>query len=203
MPLRPTSVTGHVISAGRMTGAVKVRTTRQVYNQFLRKHFRTYPTTHVADPSGSLRTGDTVRITPPMGGIADLIEILAPWGPPLEDRPQIPGVTELERRRREKKEQRDLRKERRIMGEVEGEKVSQGGVEGTRGPPLEGGSKEGAEGVGRIGQRNAQKATKYETLGTLREEEKITREKEVGLSEEEIKRRVGGGVGTAGRIRKV
>lgn len=37
MPRPPASLCGTVVSAGRMMKAVKVRTTKQVYNSFLKK----------------------------------------------------------------------------------------------------------------------------------------------------------------------
>ncbi|KAI4199508.1 MAG: hypothetical protein LQ350_004574 [Teloschistes chrysophthalmus] len=101
MPPPPKILSGTVISAGLMEKAVKVRTTKPVYDSFLRKHYTRPKIHHVSDPNSSLRTGDVVRIaaiTPRgvNGGIRHVVtNILAPWGPPIEERPPIPTFDQI------------------------------------------------------------------------------------------------------------
>ncbi|KAI4109241.1 MAG: hypothetical protein L6R37_000672 [Teloschistes peruensis] len=101
MPHPPKILCGTVISAGLMEKAVKVRTSKQVYDSFLRKHYTRQRTHHVSDPNSSLRTGDVVRIAAikPRGnndGIRHVVtDILAPWGPAVEERPPIPTFEQI------------------------------------------------------------------------------------------------------------
>ncbi|KAI4213447.1 MAG: hypothetical protein LQ351_003947 [Letrouitia transgressa] len=119
----PRSLCGIVVSAGKMMKAVKVRTAKQVYNSFLRKHFLTYPSYLVADPNSSLRTGDVVRIATTWQVSKHIkhvvTEIVAPWGPPIEERPPIPSAEAREEERRSKKEAKLARKAKRQRGEQE------------------------------------------------------------------------------------
>lgn len=46
-------------------------------------------------------------------------EIVAPWGPPIEERPPIPSAGEREEERRSKKEAKLARKAKRQRGEQE------------------------------------------------------------------------------------
>ncbi|KAL8695361.1 MAG: hypothetical protein Q9218_000120 [Villophora microphyllina] len=116
MPSPPQTLCGTVISAGLMQKAVKVRTTRQVYNAFLQKFHTRQKTHHVSDPNSSLRTGDVVRIAPakwssPSNSIKHVVtEIVAPWGEPMEERPPIPSLGELAKERRAKNKARMARK---------------------------------------------------------------------------------------------
>ncbi|KAK4691951.1 hypothetical protein P7C71_g5157, partial [Lecanoromycetidae sp. Uapishka_2] len=84
---------GVVVSAGKMMRAVKVRTARQVYNSFLKKHFLTYQSYLVSDPNSSLRTGDVVKILAEKRvsrHIKHVVsEIVAPWGPGIDERPPV------------------------------------------------------------------------------------------------------------------
>ncbi|KAL8874325.1 MAG: hypothetical protein Q9174_000324 [Haloplaca sp. 1 TL-2023] len=123
MPTPPHTLCGVVVSAGRMMKAVKVRTTKQTYNSFLRKHYTAYQTHHVSDPASSLRTGDVVRIAPaswrsPKDNIKHVVtSILAPWGEPIEERPPIPKIEELEEKARAKREAKmERRQERKRNG---------------------------------------------------------------------------------------
>ncbi len=91
----------------------------------------------MSDPNDSLRTGDSVRI---MSGWRTsrhithvVVEILAPWGPAIEERP--PVLTEVELLKI-KKEQREKRVERRRLRQEgrndeegkEGDGQSEGGL---------------------------------------------------------------------------
>ncbi|KAL8732916.1 MAG: hypothetical protein Q9181_003783 [Wetmoreana brouardii] len=133
MPSPPQILTGTVISAGRMTKAVKVRTTKQIYNSFLRKHYTAHQTHHVSDPNSSLRMGDVVRIaaahwrSPGMSIRHVVTEIVAPWGEPVEERPPI---LSLEETKEGEKMKRDAKIERRAARRREGRK------EGGRGATL-------------------------------------------------------------------
>ncbi|KAL8706206.1 MAG: hypothetical protein Q9201_000712 [Fulgogasparrea decipioides] len=129
MPSPPQILTGTVISAGRMTKAVKVRTTKQVYNSFLRKHYTVHQTHHVSDPHSSLRTGDVVRIAAarwrsPGTSIRHVVtEIVAPWGEPVEERPPVPSLKETEENERMKRNAKiGRRAERRREGRKDGDR---------------------------------------------------------------------------------
>ncbi|KAG8529320.1 uncharacterized protein KY384_005956 [Bacidia gigantensis] len=84
---------GVVISSGKMMRAIKVRTSKQVYNSFLKKHFVNYDNHLVSDPTEATRTGDVVRITTE-GQVSRHIrhvvtEIVAPWGSEIHERPAV------------------------------------------------------------------------------------------------------------------
>ncbi|KAL8974325.1 MAG: hypothetical protein Q9197_001445 [Variospora fuerteventurae] len=108
MPSPPQTLCGTVISAGKMMKTVKVRTTKQVYNSFLRKHFTAHQSHLVSDPNSSLREGDVVRIAPGWRASKHIrhvvTEIVAPWGPALEERPPVPSMAALAEERRAKHE---------------------------------------------------------------------------------------------------
>ncbi|MCJ1274130.1 hypothetical protein MMC21_001925 [Puttea exsequens] len=146
MPL-PRILCGVVVSAGKMQRAVKVRTAKQIYNSFLKKacspsqsnifpnshllqQFLTYQNHLVSDPTSSLRTGDVVKIVHERRVSRHIkhtvLEIVAPWGPGIDERPPILSVEERERLRREKKEAKTARK--RDKGRIAEAEV----MEGTR-----------------------------------------------------------------------
>ncbi|KAL8909208.1 MAG: hypothetical protein Q9207_000382 [Kuettlingeria erythrocarpa] len=135
MPFAPQTLSGTVVSAGKMMKAVKVRTTKQVYNSFLRKHFTAHQSHLVSDPNSSLREGDVVRIAPGWRAgkrIRHVVtEIVAPWGPPVEERPPIPDVEEMVEEMRVK---REAKKERRAA-KRQGDLVAEDG--GEQGPTLQ------------------------------------------------------------------
>ncbi|KAL8784145.1 MAG: hypothetical protein Q9213_004119 [Squamulea squamosa] len=118
MPAPPQALSGVVVSAGKMMKAVKVRTVKQVYDSFLQKHYTAHQSHLVSDPNESLRTGDVVRITarpPASKHIRHVVtEIIAPWGPPAEERPPIPSVEDLDAQYAAKREARLARKKERI-----------------------------------------------------------------------------------------
>lgn len=131
MPPLPQTLYGTVVSAGKMTKAVKVRTTKQVYNSFIKKHFTAYESHLVSDPNSSLREGDVVRIAPGWRTSKHIrhvvTEIVAPWGPPVEERPPIPKLEELTEEKRMKREAKLERKEARKKEEPS-ERQADGGV---------------------------------------------------------------------------
>ncbi|KAL6721190.1 hypothetical protein ACLMJK_000292 [Lecanora helva] len=125
---------GVVVSAGKMMRAVKVRTAKQVYNNFLQKHFLTYQSYLVSDPNDSLRTGDVVKFIRDTQRISPRIqhfvsEIVAPWGPSIEARPPVMSQEQRVAVRREKKERKNERKRVRREGD---EVPVEGMVEGTQ-----------------------------------------------------------------------
>lgn len=87
------SQVGVVVSAGRMTKAVKVRIAGQEWNKKFRKHFPSEQTYLVADPNSSLVEGDVVRIASgwrTSKSIRHVVtSIVAPFGEPVENRPPI------------------------------------------------------------------------------------------------------------------
>ncbi|KAL9026107.1 MAG: hypothetical protein Q9196_005173 [Gyalolechia fulgens] len=88
------------------------------------KHFTAYQSHLVSDPNSSLRTGDVVRIAP--GWCTSkhvrhvVTEIVAPWGPPVEERPPVRTLEEMAEERRVKREAKMERRElRRTRGELD------------------------------------------------------------------------------------
>ena len=68
----------------------------------------------VSDPTESTRTGDVIRIVDE-GQVSKRIrhvvtEIVAPWGPSIEERPTLPSE---EQRRKQKEEKHERKTERR------------------------------------------------------------------------------------------
>ncbi|PSN64500.1 nucleic acid-binding protein [Corynespora cassiicola Philippines] len=90
---------GVVVSAGKMSKAVKVRIAGQEWHKKFRKHFPSETTYLVADPNNSLVEGDVVRIASgwrTSKSIRHVVtSIVAPFGKPVEERPPVP--TEEER----------------------------------------------------------------------------------------------------------
>ncbi|KAL8950714.1 MAG: hypothetical protein Q9222_003273 [Ikaeria aurantiellina] len=134
MPPPPQTLCGTVVSAGKMMKTVTVHTRKQIYDSFLRKHYTIRQSHLVSDPNSSLRTGDVVRIA--VGWRASkrirhiVKEIVAPWGPPLEERPPLPNLEELlaqERAKRGVKMERKAERRREGSGGLtgqEGQKAS-------------------------------------------------------------------------------
>ncbi|KAI4280836.1 MAG: hypothetical protein L6R38_004143 [Xanthoria sp. 2 TBL-2021] len=137
MPAPPQALCGVVVSAGRMMKAVKVRTVKQVYDSFLQKHYTAYQSHLVSDPNSSLRTGDVVRIAarpPASKHIRHVVtDIVAPWGPPAEERPPIPSLKDLDAQYRAKRDARIARRTQR-MEEARAERAGARAVE--KGPSL-------------------------------------------------------------------
>ncbi|KAL2045612.1 hypothetical protein N7G274_002040 [Stereocaulon virgatum] len=115
----PQTLCGVVVSAGKMMRAVKVRTAKQVFNNYLKKNYLVHKNHLVSDPNSSLRTGDVVKITNEKRVSRHIkhvvTEIVAPWGPGIEERPRIMSREERfekwrvwkegkEKRRRERRE---------------------------------------------------------------------------------------------------
>ncbi|KAI4119933.1 MAG: hypothetical protein LQ345_000192 [Seirophora villosa] len=132
MPSSPQALCGTVVSAGKMMKTVKVRITKQVYNSFLRKHFTAHQSHLVADPNSSLREGDVVRIAPGFRASKHIrhvvTEIVAPWGPAVEDRPPIPRIEALaeESRAKHQAKKEKRRAERKTAGPSDGDGRDQG-----------------------------------------------------------------------------
>ncbi|KAL8659126.1 MAG: hypothetical protein Q9226_000590 [Calogaya cf. arnoldii] len=117
MPAPSQALCGVVVSAGKMMKAVKVRTVKQVYDSFLQKHYTAHKSYLVSDPNSSLRTGDVVRIAarpPASKHIRHVVtDIVAPWGPPAEERPPIPTLNDLDAQYKAKREARTARRKQR------------------------------------------------------------------------------------------
>ncbi|KAL8928449.1 MAG: hypothetical protein Q9208_001682 [Pyrenodesmia sp. 3 TL-2023] len=122
MPFAPQTLCGTVVSAGKMMKAVKVRTSKQVYNSFLRKHFTAHQSHLVSDPNSSLREGDVVRIAPAWRASKHIrhvvTEIVSPWGPPVEERPPIPDLEEMAEEMRAKREAKIERRAAKRQGHL-------------------------------------------------------------------------------------
>jgi ribosomal protein S17 len=133
------SLTAIVVSAGRMQRAVKVQTTKQCFNSFLQKHFRSRSTHLVSDPTDALRIGDVIRIEPLPFAKSRRIrhvvsEIITPFGPRIDERPPIPSAEERAERHRAKRaaklERRRLRREAGVTGEGNEGETSPGAIKG-------------------------------------------------------------------------
>lgn len=102
------------------------------------QHFLEYKSHLVADPNSSLRQGDVVRIAHGWRTSRRIVhvitEIVAPWGPPIEERPKV--LSDEERmdikltKRAAKLERRKQRRDKDIVGEAEPQgKVREGGLD--------------------------------------------------------------------------
>jgi|TARA_R110002003_G_scaffold63_15_gene5894 small subunit ribosomal protein S17 len=104
---------GVVVSAGKMTGAVKVRVAEQEWNKKFRKHFPAPKNYLVRDPNSSLVPGDVVRITSghrTSKAIHHVVtSIIAPFGEPVENRPPVLTPAQLEEQRIRQRLLKDVR----------------------------------------------------------------------------------------------
>jgi len=175
---------GVVVSAGRMQRAVKIRTTKQRYNTFLRKQYREHPTHLVSDPRDSLRAGDIVRVVP--WRTSKLIhhvvsEIVAPFGVPLEQRPPVPRLEELEAKRAEMRREKTARRAARALQALESARARKAGSKGkTAG---KGGAATADDNTtGKVGERRSDAVgseTQAENIETQAREEGIDLEKKM------------------------
>lgn len=104
---------GVVVSAGKMSRAVKVRVAGQEWNKLFRKHFPSHKHYTVSDPNNSLVEGDVVRITSghrTSSTIRHVVTaIVAPFGEPVENRPRVLGAEELDQLRTQERLLKDVR----------------------------------------------------------------------------------------------
>ncbi|KAF2134381.1 nucleic acid-binding protein [Dothidotthia symphoricarpi CBS 119687] len=104
---------GVVVSAGKMSRAVKVRVAEQEWNKQFRKHFPAPKTYLVRDPNNSLVEGDVVRITsghrtsPAVRHV--VTSIVAPFGEPVENRPPVLSQAQLDEQRVKDRLLKDVR----------------------------------------------------------------------------------------------
>lgn len=128
----------------------KVQTMSKADHELTRltKHFQSHQSYLVSDPNSSLRTGDVVRIENEGRQISRHIkhvvtEILAPWGPGIDERPPVLSGEERHQLWKEKYDAKIARRTGRPMkvegsrepredeGETSDDKV-EGMVEGTQ-----------------------------------------------------------------------
>lgn len=111
---------------------------QQAKTNLFTQHFQTYESHLVSDPTNSLRNGDVVRIASGWHASKHIkhrvTEIVAPWGPPIDERPKIPSDEEIlamkEAKKAAKMERRAQRRDRgEISEEAGGSQSSPGGVE--------------------------------------------------------------------------
>ncbi|RMZ72003.1 ribosomal s17 [Pyrenophora seminiperda CCB06] len=104
---------GVVVSAGKMSNAVKVRVAGQEWNKKFRKHFPAPTTYLVRDPNNSLVEGDIVRITSgyrTSTAISHVVtSIVAPFGEPVENRPPVLSQAQIEEERVKERLLKDVR----------------------------------------------------------------------------------------------
>ena len=89
------------------------------------QYFLTHNSYLVSDPNDSLRIGDVVKITDEKRVSRHIkhvvTEIVAPWGPAIEERPKVLSAEERYEKWRIRKETKNLRKAARLSAEVQGE----------------------------------------------------------------------------------
>jgi small subunit ribosomal protein S17 len=104
---------GVVVSAGKMSRAVKVRVAEQEWNKQFRKHFLSPKHYTVSDPNSSLVEGDVVRITSGHRTSATIrhvvTSIVAPFGEPVENRPPVLSQQQLDELRTQERLLKDVR----------------------------------------------------------------------------------------------
>ncbi|ROW15621.1 hypothetical protein VPNG_02014 [Cytospora leucostoma] len=106
---------GIVVSAGLAQKTAKVRVSKEEWNKKIKKHFKKPEHYLVHDPNDSLRTGDIVSIVSGWRTSKHkrhvVNRIIAPWGPPLDERPPLPTPEEREAVHAEKRTKKVERKE--------------------------------------------------------------------------------------------
>jgi small subunit ribosomal protein S17 len=132
--------TGVVVSAGLMTGAVKVRVAEQTWNKKFRKLFPAPRTYLVRDPNSSLVPGDVVRISSgnrTSKAIHHVVTaIVAPFGEPVENRPPVKTQEELDEERIKERLLKDVRRAERGR-HVSQQRLKQAQHQGREIPTLE------------------------------------------------------------------
>ena len=131
---------GVVVSAGKMSRAVKVRIAGQEWNKTFRKHFPSHKHYTVSDPNNSLVEGDVVRITSghrTSSTIRHVVTaIVAPFGEPVENRPRVLNAEELDTVRTQERLLKDVRAAERGR-EASVQRLAQASKQGVRIPTLE------------------------------------------------------------------
>ncbi|USP80080.1 uncharacterized protein yc1106_07354 [Curvularia clavata] len=131
---------GVVVSAGKMSKAVKVRVANQEWNKKFRKHFPAPITYLVRDPNNSLVEGDIVRITSGhriSTAIRHVVtSIVAPFGEPIENRPPVLTQAQLDEQRIRDRLLKDVRSAARGR-QVSVQRLAQARKQGLRIPTLE------------------------------------------------------------------
>ncbi len=131
---------GVVVSAGKMSRAVKVRVAGQEWNKLFRKHFPSHKHYTVSDPNNSLVEGDVVRITSghrTSSTIRHVVTaIVAPFGEPVENRPRVLNQKELDEVRQQERLLKDVRRAGRGK-EASVQRLAQAQKQGIEIPTLE------------------------------------------------------------------
>lgn len=131
---------GVVVSAGKMSRAVKVRIAGQEWNKTFRKHFPSHTHYTVSDPNNSLVEGDVVRITSghrTSSTIRHVVTaIVAPFGEPVENRPRVLNAAELDDVRMQERLLKDVRAAARGR-EASVQRLAQAQKQGLKIPSLE------------------------------------------------------------------
>ncbi|KAJ4323156.1 hypothetical protein N0V94_002042 [Neodidymelliopsis sp. IMI 364377] len=131
---------GVVVSAGKMSRAVKVRVAGQEWNKVFRKHFPSHKHYTVSDPNNSLVEGDVVRITSGHRTSSTIrhavTAIVAPFGEPVENRPRVLNEKELGEVRMQERLLKDVRAAGRGRA-TSVQRLAQAEKQGLRIPSLE------------------------------------------------------------------
>jgi small subunit ribosomal protein S17 len=196
---------GVVVSAGKMTGAVKVRVAEQEWNKKFRKHFPAPKNYLVRDPNSSLVPGDVVRITSghrTSKAIHHVVTaIIAPFGEPVEERPPVLTTEQLDEQKLKQRLLKDVRSAQRGR-QVSIHRLEQARKQGLQIPSLEeamrglrmyeadlkergvGAGKDAEKHKGQVGQQLTAKQRRIEAGRKLKEEVKA--EKKVKAAREQV-----------------
>jgi small subunit ribosomal protein S17 len=184
---------GVVVSAGKMSGAVKVRVAEQEWNKKFRKHFPAPRNYLVRDPNSSLVPGDVVRITSgyrTSTAIHHVVTaIIAPFGEPVENRPPVLTTEQLDEEKMKERLLKDVRSAQRGR-QVSIHRLEQAKKQGLQIPSMEeamrglklyeadlkergvGAGKDAEKHKGQVGQQLTGKQRRIEAGRKLKEEAK-------------------------------
>ncbi|XP_014558546.1 hypothetical protein COCVIDRAFT_94192 [Bipolaris victoriae FI3] len=166
---------GVVVSAGKMSKAVKVRVAEQEWNKKFRKHFPAPKNYLVRDPNNSLVEGDVVRIASghrTSTAIHHVVtSIVAPFGEPVEKRPPVLTEAQLDEQRIKDRLLKDVRSAARGR-QVSVQRLAQARKQGYRIPTLE-------EAMERMKVHTANEKARLEAHGGQAGQQKTAKERRV------------------------
>ncbi|KAG8162686.1 hypothetical protein KVR01_007164 [Diaporthe batatas] len=115
-------LSGIVVSSGLAPKTVKVQVAKEVWNKKVKKNFQHFERYLVHDPRDSLRTGDIVSISSGWRTSKTkrhiVNRIIAPWGPPIDQRPAVPTPEEREAAHAAERAKKNARKQLRAQAEA-------------------------------------------------------------------------------------
>lgn len=115
-------LSGIVVSSGLAPKTVKVQVAKEEWNKKVKKNFQHFERYLVHDPNDSLRTGDIVSISSGWRTSKSkrhvVNRIIAPWGPPIDQRPPVPTPEEREAAHAAERAKKATRKQLRAHAEA-------------------------------------------------------------------------------------